>query len=285
MFFSFPHISIDAKVRLRLQVLVGALPWRGAAALDDCCDQREGCCSLIQTHIHSRRAGQGGADLAPRPLPCLLCLRRPEQGKAEQAVLALAVCCSPLLRPCSPAGPTGGLAWPGSSAHPPALHRHPPTPHSHCRLWWTSSRRGSPATASSREVGGVGRAAAWHVGPLTRCRCLACGMQQPHSSLAPKPCPIDRRPAPCACAVHQPLDIEFSILKQRLARRLRFEGHDDHSVGGLDLVALTKASRRRLRRAAWAILNLLLPAAGAASCPLAALWCTCFLQPPLRVLG
>ena len=41
-------------------------------------------------------------------------------------------------------------------------------------------------------------------------------------------------------AVHEPLDIEFSILKQRLARRLVAEGQTDDSVGKLDLVELTK---------------------------------------------
>ena len=34
--------------------------------------------------------------------------------------------------------------------------------------------------------------------------------------------------------------MEFSILKQRLARRLLVEGHNDKSVEGLDLVELTK---------------------------------------------
>jgi hypothetical protein len=40
--------------------------------------------------------------------------------------------------------------------------------------------------------------------------------------------------------VHDPIDIELSILKQRLARRLEFEGQTDASVGALDLVELTK---------------------------------------------
>ena len=34
--------------------------------------------------------------------------------------------------------------------------------------------------------------------------------------------------------------MEFSILKQRLARRLEFEGHTDASVEALSLVELTK---------------------------------------------
>jgi hypothetical protein len=58
-------------------------------------------------------------------------------------------------------------------------------------------------------------------------------------------------PAPL-CAVHEPLDIEFSILKQRLARRLRFEGHSDATVGELDLVSLTKASSWSQPGAGWA---------------------------------
>ncbi len=41
-------------------------------------------------------------------------------------------------------------------------------------------------------------------------------------------------------AEHDPEDVEFSILKQRLARRLLVEGHNDKSVEGLDLVELTK---------------------------------------------
>ena len=36
-------------------------------------------------------------------------------------------------------------------------------------------------------------------------------------------------------AVHDALDPEMSILKQRIARRLRHEGHTDESVKGLDL--------------------------------------------------
>jgi hypothetical protein len=35
--------------------------------------------------------------------------------------------------------------------------------------------------------------------------------------------------------VHDALDPEMSILKQRIARRLRHEGHTDESVKGLDL--------------------------------------------------
>jgi hypothetical protein len=35
--------------------------------------------------------------------------------------------------------------------------------------------------------------------------------------------------------VHDALDPEMSILKQRIARRLRHEGHDDNSVKDLNL--------------------------------------------------
>ncbi len=39
--------------------------------------------------------------------------------------------------------------------------------------------------------------------------------------------------------------MELSILKQRLARRLEFEGHTDSSIEGVDLVELTKVSNGR----------------------------------------
>ena len=44
--------------------------------------------------------------------------------------------------------------------------------------------------------------------------------------------------------MHEPLNIEFSILKQRLARRLVAEGQTDQSVTNLDLVELTKVSNK-----------------------------------------
>lgn len=47
-------------------------------------------------------------------------------------------------------------------------------------------------------------------------------------------------PAFASPAVHDPLDTEYSILKQRLARRLEFEGHTDATLDSLDLVELTK---------------------------------------------
>ena len=42
------------------------------------------------------------------------------------------------------------------------------------------------------------------------------------------------------CAVHDPLDPEFSILKQRLARRLRHEGTDEAALQRMTLVELVK---------------------------------------------
>ena len=51
-----------------------------------------------------------------------------------------------------------------------------------------------------------------------------------------------RRPKPDTYpAVHEPLDPEYSILKQRLARRLRYEGADESAVQRMTLVDLTKA--------------------------------------------
>ena len=41
-------------------------------------------------------------------------------------------------------------------------------------------------------------------------------------------------------AVHEALDPEYSILKQRLARRMRYEGIEEAGVQDLDLVAVTK---------------------------------------------
>ena len=41
-------------------------------------------------------------------------------------------------------------------------------------------------------------------------------------------------------AVHEPTDPEYSILKQRLARRLKQEGVDEANAKSLDLVELTK---------------------------------------------
>ena len=102
---------------------------------------------------------------------------------------------------------------------------------------------------------------------LRRCAAFRrSGVQQPGPSPQPSPshwltlasllsaCSLGTHPAPSTAllpyppplalfppAVHQPLDIEYSILKQRLARRLRFEGHDDTTLGEFDLVDLTKA--------------------------------------------
>lgn len=43
------------------------------------------------------------------------------------------------------------------------------------------------------------------------------------------------------CAEHDALDPEYSILKQRLARRIRYEGMNDEDVQKMDLVQITKA--------------------------------------------
>ena len=43
-------------------------------------------------------------------------------------------------------------------------------------------------------------------------------------------------------AVHEALDPEYSILKQRLARRMRYEGIEEAGVQDLDLVAVTKVN-------------------------------------------
>lgn len=53
----------------------------------------------------------------------------------------------------------------------------------------------------------------------------------------------------CNCkqpGVHEPLDVEYSILKQRLARRLAAEGATEESVKDLDLVSLTKVTERTI---------------------------------------
>lgn len=46
--------------------------------------------------------------------------------------------------------------------------------------------------------------------------------------------------------VHEPLDPEFSIFKQRLARRMRYEGTSEDAVKKLDLVELTKIAERTI---------------------------------------
>ncbi|GAB4813171.1 hypothetical protein N2152v2_000217 [Parachlorella kessleri] len=48
--------------------------------------------------------------------------------------------------------------------------------------------------------------------------------------------------------VHEAGDVEFSILKQRLARRLEFEGHTDGSVKTLTLADLTKVAERTISK-------------------------------------
>jgi hypothetical protein len=46
--------------------------------------------------------------------------------------------------------------------------------------------------------------------------------------------------------VHDAVDPEMSILKQRIARRLRHEGHNDDSVKDLTLVDVTKVAERTI---------------------------------------
>ncbi|KAL4520247.1 hypothetical protein Ndes2526B_g01226 [Nannochloris sp. 'desiccata'] len=46
--------------------------------------------------------------------------------------------------------------------------------------------------------------------------------------------------------VHEPLDPEFTILKQRLARRLRYDGVDDNAVANLNLVDITRVAERTI---------------------------------------
>jgi len=46
--------------------------------------------------------------------------------------------------------------------------------------------------------------------------------------------------------VHEPLDPEMSILKQRLARRLRYDGMGDKDMEGMDLVGLTKVAEKTI---------------------------------------
>jgi hypothetical protein len=40
--------------------------------------------------------------------------------------------------------------------------------------------------------------------------------------------------------VHEALDPEYSILKQRLARRIRHDGLTDKDIANMDLVQITK---------------------------------------------
>ncbi len=48
--------------------------------------------------------------------------------------------------------------------------------------------------------------------------------------------------AVCLCAVHEPLDPEYSILKQRLARRMKYEGMTEDDIPSMDLVQITKVT-------------------------------------------
>ena len=46
--------------------------------------------------------------------------------------------------------------------------------------------------------------------------------------------------------LHDPLDPEYSILKQRLARRIRYEGLSDEQVEALDLCEMTRVADRTI---------------------------------------
>jgi len=46
--------------------------------------------------------------------------------------------------------------------------------------------------------------------------------------------------------VHEPLDPEFTILKQRLARRLRYDGVNEDAVANLNLVDITRVAERTI---------------------------------------
>ncbi|GAB4818999.1 hypothetical protein N2152v2_006045 [Parachlorella kessleri] len=60
---------------------------------------------------------------------------------------------------------------------------------------------------------------------------------------------IKRDGLTCSCkppGVHDPEDVELSVLKQRLARRLEFEGQTDASIEALDLAELTRVAERTI---------------------------------------
>ena len=57
-------------------------------------------------------------------------------------------------------------------------------------------------------------------------------LRLPRPSARPHPAPATTAPP---CAVHAALDPEYSILKQRIARRLRHEGVTDDSVKAMNL--------------------------------------------------
>jgi hypothetical protein len=59
--------------------------------------------------------------------------------------------------------------------------------------------------------------------------------------------PPHRSPSlPLLPAAHDAVDPEYSILKQRIARRLRHEGETDESVQALSLVDVTKVAERTI---------------------------------------
>jgi len=84
------------------------------------------------------------------------------------------------------------------------------------------------------EVGGtLNGAACLHVqGVIASASQWHSMLHQCTSALTPSLTPL------CPCAVHDALDPEYSILKQRIARRLRHEGATDESVKGLNLSEL-----------------------------------------------
>ena len=104
---------------------------------------------------------------------------------------------------------------------------------------------------SCKQPGGARAAAAAPalLVPPLRLALVCAGWQPcgtPSTFLLPSPGPVHSPyrllpPFPATRhAVHDPEDIEYSILKQRLARRLEFEGLTDADLERLDLVGLTQ---------------------------------------------
>ena len=69
------------------------------------------------------------------------------------------------------------------------------------------------------------------------CVCTQLSLSPPCFTFSPSP------PHLQVPGVHDPLDPEYSILKQRLARRARYEKTD---VSKLDLVSITKLAERTI---------------------------------------
>ena len=79
--------------------------------------------------------------------------------------------------------------------------------------------------------------------------CLhACSCCRLPCDLPPVPrlTPCCPTPPCCLPAVHDAENPEYSILKQRIARRLRHEGETDESVQQLSLVDITKVAERTI---------------------------------------